>query len=123
MSTRRSAAHTAKLLLINAKLYEREREREITRYKFSLQTLRKVSGRKAIRQSFLDDLDVELEELDWKLLPLTNEFSVMDLSKTDSWVKLSSKRLTDGGQLDLSFDEVDDLFGTLFPPEEEPPEE
>ncbi len=115
MTKRRTPRATAQLILINAKLYEREREREITRYRFSLQTLRRIAGRGALRQKFISDLDDELAELGWLLVPLGAEYAVMDLAKTDSWVKLSSKRLIEAGHLDIDEREVDERFFALFP--------
>jgi hypothetical protein len=115
MAKRQTPAHTAMLILINAKLYEREREKEISRYRFSLQSLRRISGRRAIRDRFVSELDDELAELGWHLIQLGNEFAVMELEKLESWVKLSSKRLDEPGYLTLSGEQLEGTFEMMFP--------
>ncbi|WP_231906995.1 hypothetical protein [Cupriavidus sp. D384] len=111
MTNRRSASQTALLIAINAKLYEAERGRQVTRYRFSHATLRRLSGRKALRGSFLEELGAELEELDWLFFRLAGEFAVIALDKSESWVKLGSKRLTDhlamtDGEIETAYDEL-----------------
>jgi hypothetical protein len=115
MTTRRTPIATAKLLLINAKLYERERDRDITRYRFSIPTLRTISGRLALRESFLSDLDNELADLGWLFIRLGAEFAIMNLAKTDSWVKLGSNRLSKMGHLEEDEEEIDDAYLDCFP--------
>lgn len=119
MAKRRTPAATAQLILINAKLYERERDREITRYRFSIQTLRLIARRSALRQQFLSELDDELAELGWLFVPLGTEFAVMDISKTDNWVKLSSKRLLENGYLRADDEQLEDTYFEFFPPIDE----
>jgi hypothetical protein len=115
MKERRSAYATAQLILINAKLYESEREKEITRYRFSIHTLRRISRRNSIRATFIAQLDEELAELGWFLIPLGTEFGVMDISKMENWVKLSSKRLIEAGYTVLEEKNVSENFFELFP--------
>ncbi|MFM2057381.1 MAG: hypothetical protein RLY71_1766 [Pseudomonadota bacterium] len=110
---------TAMLIVINAKLYQQEREREISRYRFSHNTLRRFSGRNTLRQSFLSELSDELAELRWMFVPLGAEFAVVDLSKSDSWVKLSSKRVGDQRLLDADAQDIEDRFNELMPVEDE----
>ncbi|WP_227633122.1 hypothetical protein, partial [Klebsiella pneumoniae] len=62
---RLSAAHTAKLIVLNAYYYGQEKDKNISRYKISKNTLRTMSGRNSIRTSFLSELDYELAELGW----------------------------------------------------------
>lgn len=116
MTKRHSPSATAQLILINAKLYERERDREITRYRFSVETLRRIAGRSALRQRFIADFDDELAELGWLLVDLGTEYAVMNLSKTDNWVKLSSKRLTEGGHLADDEERIEGTYFEFFPP-------
>lgn len=115
MTKRKNLETIAKLILINGKLYEQEREKEISRYRFSAQTLRKISGRKVIRQSFLDDLQDELAEIGWYLIRFENEYAVIDINKISSWVKLSSKRLVENNIIDLEGDQLDLIFDEKFP--------
>lgn len=122
MKNRRSTRATAQLLAINAKLYEKERERQISRYRLSANTLRRLANRTAIRESFLLDLEEELAELNWMLVRLPGEYALVDLSKADSWVKLGWKRLYDADGEDLlaaSEDAIDEAYDKHFPPEDD----
>ncbi|CAJ0822429.1 hypothetical protein [Ralstonia flaminis] len=116
----RSALSTAQLLAINAKLYEQERDRQITRYRFSINTLRKLANRKALRASFLAELEDELEELNWLFVRLGGEFAIISLEKSDSWVKLGYKRLAQGGTrlLNMSEEDIDTTYDDFFPEED-----
>jgi hypothetical protein len=116
MTKRRTPTAAAQLILINAKLYERERGKEITRYRFSLQTLRRIARRSALRQQFLSDVEDELAELGWLLVCLGTEYAVMNISKFDNWVKLSSKRLAEAEYLDGDEEQLEKMYFELFPP-------
>lgn len=113
---RRSPKAAAQLLIINAKLYEEERQRQITRYRFSINTLRMISNRRAIRDTFLSELDNELAELNWLYFRLGAEFAIISLDKADSWVKLSAKRLRDnnGNYLAMNDDDIDSTYEDRF---------
>lgn len=119
MTERHTPQATAMLIVINAKLYQQEREREISRYRFSHNTLRRFSGRSTLRRSFLDELSDELAELGWIFVPLGAEFAVVDLSKSDSWVKLSSKRVGDLGLLGASAEDIEAQYDRFIPPANE----
>ncbi|MBO2985824.1 hypothetical protein [Burkholderia pseudomallei] len=117
MKKRRSTRATAQLLAINAKLYEKERDRQITRYRFSANTLRRLANRTAIRESFLNELEEELAELNLLLVRLPGEYAVVDLSKADSWVKLGFKRLkeADDDLLAASEEHIEMKYEQLYP--------
>lgn len=116
----KSARLTAMLLVINSSLYSKEREREVTRYRFSHQTLCRISGgRKNIRGAFIKELDDELLELNWKLISIASEYAIVNLANTDSWVKLSAKRLVDSAYLVLAESEVEKVYEALFPESQE----
>lgn len=91
-----SAEHTAKLIILNADLYGTEKNKHISRYKISLNTLRAISKRDAIRDAFVAEVELELAELGW-LMSRNNddECCFMVMATTGNWAKLSSKRLTD----------------------------
>lgn len=119
---RRSAETTAKLIAINGALYGEERQRQVTRYRFSFATLRALSGRTALRESFLSELEYELMELNWLFVRLGAEYGVISLEKADTWVKLSSKRLKDSEQnfLTASEDAIEKRYEAHYaPPEDE----
>ncbi|EPK3405894.1 hypothetical protein JAG57_002608 [Proteus mirabilis] len=105
-----SASAVAKLIVLNAFLYATEKGKSITRYKVSNSTLRKMSHRNSLRESFLVEVDNELSELGWTMIRNNNdENCFMVMSATDNWPKLSSKRLnTILEQNDES--EIDDMY-------------
>jgi len=106
---------TAQLILINARLYEQERtERRVERYRLSTNTMRRIAKRELLRRKFLRDLEESLAALGWLLVELSNEFAVISVSKSDSWIKLSSKRLSE--LLETPKEGIDELYDKLFPP-------
>lgn len=110
MSTQRlSAIHTAKLIVLNAHFYGLEKEKNITRYKISKNTLRVMSGRSSIRVSFLSELDYELAELGWMLIENhDDDLCFMLMSTTGNWAKLSSRRLNT--LIDEGADSIDESY-------------
>lgn len=94
MALNRSPATTSQLLVINVKTYEGEKDREVSRYRLSHETLLRISGRKRnLREKFLSDLRDELAERDWVFFRSGTEYAMVSVAKLDSWVKLSSKRV------------------------------
>lgn len=115
MEMRKSIQDTAKLLLINAKLYEEEKGKEVSRHRISPHTLKRISKRQALREGFLKSLTDELAELGWIFIKLDDQFAIIDSNKIESWVKLSSKRLSENGYFDLQSDCLDERFYEIFP--------
>ncbi len=117
---RRSAKATAQLLAINAKLYEKEKDRQVNRYRFGLTTLRIIANRKSIRASFVAQLEDELAELNWLLITLGSEFAIVSLDKSEAWLKLGAKRLAESkqGLLLLDEDDIEDIYDEFFPDED-----
>jgi|GEM_PF-6749817 len=111
---RRSAKATAVLLILNAKIYEQEKEREVSRYRFTRQTLTKCSCRRVLRNSFLDQLDEELAELGWRFIQLEFDYAIVDASKVNSWTKLSSKRLREKALLTMTDQELIDSYESKY---------
>lgn len=110
MTIRRlSAHHTAKLLILNAFFYEKEKSKPVTRYKISKNTLRTISGRSTIRATFLEEIEYELSELGWVMIENhDDELCFMIMSTTGSWAKLSSKRLNN--IINKGEDEIDKAY-------------
>ncbi|WP_425252959.1 hypothetical protein ACPJXG_28260 [Janthinobacterium sp. NFX145] len=119
---RRSPRATAQLLSINAKLYEKEKDRQVNRYRFGLITLRKIANRKSIRASFVKELEDELAELNWLLITVGAEYAIVSLDKSEAWLKLSAKRLCDtenGNLLLLEEEGIEDAYNELFPDDDD----
>ncbi|WMP17222.1 hypothetical protein [Thiothrix lacustris] len=107
---RRDPEAVAQLLIINAALYGEEKTKEISRYRFSIDTLRKISNRKNIQNNFLDTLHGELSELGWYLIVLDDEYAIINIEMLSSWVNLSSKRLRELEFFDKDDQEVSEMF-------------
>ena len=108
---RLSAAHTAKLIVLNAYYYGQEKDKNISRYKISKNTLRTMPGRNSIRTSFLSELDYELAELGWMLVENhDDDLCFMVMSTTGNWAKLSSRRLS--ALIDEGADSIDEAYET-----------
>lgn len=110
---RTSAFKTAMLLIMNAQAYADEKQKEVSRYRFTTSTLKRISNRQRIHQSFLTILNEELEELGWMLLIRESDYAIFDLSKTDHWVRLNSHRIT--SLFEKTESEVWELFAANLP--------
>jgi len=115
MRKNRHPADVAILILLNAKLYEDERKRDVARYRFSAETLRRLSGRRLIRGAFIKQLRQEFQNLDWFLLEQGADFAVVSEANVDVWVKLGPKRLYEAGYTKLQGDELACLYEKLYP--------
>ena len=115
MAQNRSPATVAQLLLINAKLYQEEAEREVARYRFSAETLRRLSGRKLIRRAFLEELTTAFADLGWYLLELETDYAILNSEKVRAWVKLGPKRLFEQGVARLNDKDIESKYEELFP--------
>lgn len=108
-SHRLSAAATAKMIILNGYYYGDEKEKSITRYKMSKATLRNLSGRQKIHDSFLAEVEYELAEEGWTFMVNNDdECCFMVMSTMNNWPKLSSKRviqLRDKGE-----EEIDKVY-------------
>ena len=94
MTQYHSSATIARLLVVNVKTYEGEKDREVSRYRLSHETLLRISGRKRnLKDKFLSDLRDDLAELDWVFFRSGTEYAMFSIAKFDSWLKLSSKRV------------------------------
>ena len=116
-----SAYATAQLLIINASLYAEEKGKEISRYRFSRQCLREISGWGRLTVNFLEELGAEFATLGWYFM---NEVSdgdcaIMQTSKISIWPKLSKKRLVAAPELWTSDeDSIDAAYWAKFPPQD-----
>lgn len=95
-----SSYATAQLLVINAALYADEKSKEVSRYRFSRESLRNISGWGRLSASFMEDLTGDLLRLGWVFIDFSDaECAMIMVSKITVWPKLSSKRLQDDDQL------------------------
>ncbi|USY23960.1 hypothetical protein NIZ92_11565 [Alcaligenes sp. 1735tsa3] len=114
-----TAESTAKLLLTNAHLYSEEKGKEVSRFRVSKASVRRISGYGNLSPKFLGSLKEELLELNWLLFDLTDaEFGVFLIAKAGSWVRLGSNRVMAYRRSDSPEATIAELFDECFPPEE-----
>lgn len=105
---RKLEAHEAAVLLVyNARKYQEERGKEVSRLRFSLTTLQQLTSRKRISDEFIVDLQLALEELNWSMCEVggkpdksgiiqsTDEFGMIQSKKLEAWPKLSIERVAE----------------------------
>ena len=107
-----SVSKTAQILICNALLYELEKEREVSRYRFSYSTLAFIANRQRLTSDFLTDLDNELVELGWSFINMGDSFAIVKTDKVNQWTKLAYKRVED--LIDCSDEEISDKFKELI---------
>lgn len=116
-----SAFHTALALAVNAQLAAEEKDKEITRFRFSRQMLRSVSGWKRISEVFLRELFDELGGLGWTAVELSDtELAAIKTSKINVWPKLGGRsvmKLVDDRRHLASA--VEDAYTELFGSDED----
>ncbi|MGV8864085.1 hypothetical protein BFW88_16495 [Pseudomonas fluorescens] len=98
MATKRiklNAYHTALGLIINSKIYADEKQKDISRFRFSRPTLRAISGWKRLSEVFVRDVSDELYGIGWTLIELSDtELAAIQTSKISVWPKLGGGRVT-----------------------------
>ena len=107
-----STLKTAKILICNALLYELEKEREVSRYRFSYATLAFIANRQRLSPEFLKELDDVLVELGWSFINMGDSFAIVKTEKINQWTKLAYKRVED--LVDCSDEEISDKFKELI---------
>ena len=114
---RRSALTTAQLIVLNARMYAEEKQRELTSCRFSSDTVKRMSNRQRLHEGFLSEIDDELLGLGWIFMRRSeSEFAVIEDAKASVWPKLGPKRLKDIGLLGKTDESVDEEYAKVFPP-------
>ena len=115
-----SPSTTAKLALINIKRYSDEKEKEYSRARMSKDTVRWLSGRTVLRDSFIEELTDAFRHLGWHFFTHNDtEFALLQVDKANVWPKISSKRvrgliqLAEQGIVEDIDDEYQKYFGHL----------
>lgn len=113
---KRSPAETATLLVLNAALYGEEKGREVSRCRFTRESLRQTSGWARLSQPFLDELTEELTAIGWRLMEHTDtDFAMLQTSKVDVWPKIGNKRLGAMGLLKAPAEEIFREYDERYP--------
>ena len=106
-----TAVKTAQILICNALLYALEKEREVSRYRFSYTTLAFIANRQRLSSEFLKELDDVLAELGWSFINMGDTFAIVKTEKINQWTKLAYKRVED--LVDCSDEEISEKFKEL----------
>ena len=111
MTQLNSAVKTAQILICNALLYELEKEREVSRYRFSYSTLAFIANRQRLSHEFLKELDDVLIELGWSFINMGDSIAIVKTEKINQWTKLAYKRVE--SLVDCSDEEISEKFKEL----------
>lgn len=106
---RHSAEQVAKLLILNIRIYEKEKQENsnhatdenfkrsyqpIMRTRIGPNTFKTIAGRNFIPPEFLREIMNELMELNWNMVHLqTGEYLLVSLDNAHNCVKLGAKRV------------------------------
>lgn len=105
------AREVAKLLIINAHRYAKEREKDPLPYRFNSVSLRVIAGRSTIRASFVKKVYDQLKGFGWILIEIDDkEYAIIPLERTEMWAKLGAKRVK-ALAVKNDIDEIDFVFG------------
>lgn len=115
-----SPKEAALLVLFLIKSYDDEKERTTTRARISTKTLRRISFRARLRDSFIDDWTDALAELGWGAFQFDDHFALVQLSSVDGWPRIAATRLKDTLQRLKSYkaDVFSEILDTLGESEE-----
>ena len=85
----------AALLILNGLMYANETGRDSIQYRFKDSTLRKLSRRTHLQDSFRWKVMLELAGFGWTLVwPFQETMGLVKTDRVMNWVQLSSKRLS-----------------------------
>src|SRR5947208_1853776 len=90
-----SIAEVAKLTIYLVCEYDQEKASETTRFRISRRTLRKISGRVALRDSFLDEWKSALYARGWTVVEVEDHYGLIRTASIEGWPRIGSKRIAD----------------------------
>ena len=89
-----SAAATAQALMVNAETYGVEKDRHISRFRFSKHNLNMVTGKALLDPQFLQELRGVLWEIGFTMVELPDgDYAFIETSKIDVWPRVGWGRL------------------------------
>jgi len=111
-----NAYSTAQALLINAEMYGDEKGKEMSRFRFTRQGLRMISGWARLSVPFVVDVFSELDSMGWTAVELADaEFAAIQTSKLTVWPRLGWGRLKPLLRANDPERAIDEAFEELFP--------
>ncbi len=113
-----SAEAAAQLLVLNAKRFGDEKGRETTRFRYTKESLRKLSGWHRLSALFLDELSEEMLGLGWNQLIVSDtEFGAIKADKVHAWPRIGPKRVADLLNAHSPQEAIADEYEGTFPEE------
>jgi hypothetical protein len=89
-----SATATAQALLVNAESYGVEKDRHVSRFRLTKNSLEMISGRALLTPQFLQDTNGALWEMNWSMIVLPDgDFAFIETSKIGVWPRVGWGRL------------------------------
>lgn len=86
---------SAKLIVMNLGRYSGEKEKSYSRIRMSKNTMRKITGRERLRESFINELSDMLYKLGWHLIDHSDtEFAIIAVDRVSRWATISSQRIS-----------------------------
>lgn len=90
-----SAYAAALLTVLNAKRYSDEKEKKVSRFRVSRQTLGKLAKRQLLRSAFLDEYEEHLRSLGWMMIELPDaSYAFLETASVEGWTKISPTRVS-----------------------------
>ena len=91
-----SASELAVLVMLMIQRYSRERGRDVSRFRFARNSLRRLAIRDRLRDALVDDwIDVMALEYGWLTFPHDEEFLLLKADASKTWTKIATKRCDD----------------------------
>jgi hypothetical protein len=88
-----SAADVAVLTVHLAYRYADEKHTNLTRFRVSNRSLRKIAGRSHLREAFLEEWAAALAEMGWMVIWHGDNNALIRTAAIDGWARISSKRI------------------------------
>lgn len=111
-----SANATACLLILNARGYSEEKARELSRFRVTRNSIRRISGWNRLSAPFMEELAQAMAEYGWFFLEFNDtEFAAIQIDKVGSWVRLGSSRVSHYRKKDDAEESIYDDFYDAFP--------
>lgn len=123
-----SSQHTAKAILINLARYSDEKGKELSRFRMSRDSLRRVSNRRTLRASFVSDVIDAMAQLGWscvntETMTSDSELAFIQTPKIEAWPRLGVHRVIKIVRMKKGVDEIqeiiDDQYNMYYPEPEE----
>jgi hypothetical protein len=91
-----TAAELALLVVLLVQRYAKERSKEISRFRLSRGSLRRLAIRKRLRDALVDDWqDIMALEHGWLVFVDSEDFVLIQAESAKTWTKIATKRCDD----------------------------